>query len=111
MKICRITSTEQLSKPMLAYWHLDSQEQISMNQNVTSFIQEEDFETCLLQNGGHFLSAPMYQSTPRALYIFNHVLTTWLEYGKQLIREISNAGPRASYMPYHSLKLPNHGIN
>ena len=37
------------------------------------------------------------------------LLTTWLDCGKRVIRNISNAGPRSSYGPHHGVELLNHG--
>ena len=39
--------------------------------------------------------------------VANHVTRLW----QAVIRKIANAGSRASYGPYHGLKMPNHGIN
>ena len=39
------------------------------------------------------------------------LLTTWLHCCKRVIRNISNAGSRASYGPYLDLEVPNYGIH
>ena len=58
---CRLFGAKPLPEPMLAYWQLDTWEQISVKfeSEFIIFIQEKAFENVVCQNGGHFVLASM----------------------------------------------------
>ena len=58
---CRLLGAKPLPELMLAYWQLDSWEQISVNfeSELYHFNQENAFEYVVCQNGGHFIQGEM----------------------------------------------------
>ena len=53
---CRLVGAKPLPEPMLAYWQVNSGEQIQVKfKSESIFIQEDLFENVACQNGGHFV--------------------------------------------------------